>query len=190
MRRALGVVSAIFLSIFVSGCAVPVGVTVASWAIDGVSYMATNKSLTDHGISFMAGQDCALHRIVTEMDLYAVCQEYNDPESKVTAIADASEIIEKQLRKDKVDDIFHGFDVRQPASRGLAPRAMNIHYDRVEIAKADLSIEEIANFETAAGGSDQTGDSDQSDFEKFEDPAERKSSPISRIWNFLVDITS
>lgn len=38
----------------------------ASWAIDGLSYLATNKSIMDHGISTVSGRDCATFRIVTE----------------------------------------------------------------------------------------------------------------------------
>ncbi len=47
-----------------SGCAVPPAVTVASLAADGVSYVATGKSVTDHGLSAATGEDCALLRVV------------------------------------------------------------------------------------------------------------------------------
>ena len=39
-------------------------------AADGVSYMATGKSTTDHAISAVAGQDCALLRPLKEQ---AIC---------------------------------------------------------------------------------------------------------------------
>jgi hypothetical protein len=51
-----------FLPLLVSGCALPVGVVIASYAADGVSYVATGKSVTDHGLSMAAGHDCALLR--------------------------------------------------------------------------------------------------------------------------------
>lgn len=49
-----------------TGCALPLPIQVASWALDGVFYVATNKSILDHGISGVSGQDCAMYRIVTE----------------------------------------------------------------------------------------------------------------------------
>jgi hypothetical protein len=189
MRRELGVVSAIILSIFVGGCALPVSVTVASWALDGVSYMATNKSLTDHGISFVSGQDCAMHRVVTEMDVYALCQDYEDPQSKVIAIADASEIIEQQLSKNDVDETFYGFDLAAPSPMALAPSVGQSSPEIKAATSADeLSIAEIANFETASGGPESQ--EDQSDFEKLEDPAKPAGLSIKGFWNFLVDISS
>lgn len=59
----------LLLSMLVSGCALPVPVQVASWALDGISYLATNKSMTDHGISAVVGQDCALLRAVNGTDI-------------------------------------------------------------------------------------------------------------------------
>ncbi|MGO8914705.1 MAG: SPOR domain-containing protein [Stellaceae bacterium] len=47
-----------------AGCAVPPAVTIASFAADGVSYLTTGKSVTDHGISIATGHDCALLRPV------------------------------------------------------------------------------------------------------------------------------
>ena len=53
----------ILLPIFVlQGCAIPVPLQVASWIIDGISYLATEKSVADHGVSFVAQKDCALWR--------------------------------------------------------------------------------------------------------------------------------
>ena len=34
----------------------------ASWIIDGISYLATEKSVTDHGVSLLAQKDCAMWR--------------------------------------------------------------------------------------------------------------------------------
>jgi len=51
------------LALFLAGCALPVPLQLASWAASGVSYATTGKSLSDHAISAMASQDCALHRI-------------------------------------------------------------------------------------------------------------------------------
>jgi hypothetical protein len=62
MRR-IGIFLAPFL---VAGCALPPAVMVASLAADGVSYAATGKSTTDHAISAIAEEDCALLRVVKE----------------------------------------------------------------------------------------------------------------------------
>lgn len=56
-------------------CAVPPAVTVASLAADGVSYAATGKSMTDHGLSAATGEDCALLRFIKHQ---SVCR--NDTE--------------------------------------------------------------------------------------------------------------
>lgn len=52
--------------LFLSACAAPMPLRVASWAIDGVSYVTTKKSVMDHGLSALNGQDCAALRVVTE----------------------------------------------------------------------------------------------------------------------------
>jgi cell division septation protein DedD len=46
--------------LFLSGCGLPPAVTIASYAADGVSYLVTGKTVTDHGISAATGQDCAV----------------------------------------------------------------------------------------------------------------------------------
>jgi hypothetical protein len=188
MGRISGVISAIVLSVLVGGCTIPVSVTVASWALDGVSYLATNKSITDHGISFIAGQDCAMHRIVTEMDFNALCHKYQDPEPTNTAVADASDVFKKQ----KTTEPVPGFDLALITEQtGPAERSL-VLVSRQGDAKNSLgepSIEEIANFETASGGPDPE-ELDQSDFEKLDDPEERKGFNIKGIWSFLVSLTS
>jgi len=85
--RGRGVISICTLSITVvllSGCALPVPIQAASWAIDGISYLATNKSIMDHGISTVSGRDCATFRIVTEGN---VCRAAISPAISPTALA-------------------------------------------------------------------------------------------------------
>ena len=60
---------------FTSGCALPVPIQVASWALDGVSYIVTEKSVTDHGLSAVAQKDCAVWRGVTDGEL---CREWGE----------------------------------------------------------------------------------------------------------------
>ena len=53
-----------------SGCAaLPVPVQIASWALDGLSVITTQKSLTDHGLSMVSNQDCAIWRSFTEGEI-------------------------------------------------------------------------------------------------------------------------
>jgi hypothetical protein len=60
MQRYLWVV----IPALVSGCGLPPAVMIASYAADGVSYIATGKSVSDHGISEVTGRDCALWRVI------------------------------------------------------------------------------------------------------------------------------
>lgn len=70
-RRActLGALAATALSL--SGCivAVPPALQVASLALDGISYMTTGKSVTDHAISTVTAQDCAMTRALKGDDI-------------------------------------------------------------------------------------------------------------------------
>lgn len=62
--------------LLLAGCGLPPVIVVASYALDGVSYVATGKSVTDHAISAVSGQDCALHRLLTAAG--EVCNETFD----------------------------------------------------------------------------------------------------------------
>jgi hypothetical protein len=52
----------VLASLLAGGCALPAGVVLASYAADGVSYAATGKTVTDHGLSAAAGHDCGVIR--------------------------------------------------------------------------------------------------------------------------------
>ncbi|MBO6784212.1 MAG: SPOR domain-containing protein [Alphaproteobacteria bacterium] len=72
MRKSLALIG---LPILLGGCGLPPAVSVASWALDGVSYLVSGKSVTDHAISEVAQQDCALLRIVQGRTM---CEEFSD----------------------------------------------------------------------------------------------------------------
>jgi len=59
------------LALSLSGCivALPPAVQVASLALDGVSYLTTGKSVTDHAISAVTEQDCAMTRALKGEDI-------------------------------------------------------------------------------------------------------------------------
>ncbi len=50
-------------ALLTSGCALPVPLQLASWAISGISYATTGKSISDHAVSAVTEKDCAVHRI-------------------------------------------------------------------------------------------------------------------------------
>jgi len=68
MQRYLWMVMPALLS----GCGLPPAVMIASYAADGVSYVATGKSVSDHGISEVTGRDCALWRVIKGK---SICQD-------------------------------------------------------------------------------------------------------------------
>jgi hypothetical protein len=78
---------AIFLLCGCAVVAVPPAVTIASYAVDGVSYIATGKSLTDHAISEIAGEDCVLMRAAV---LKNPCREHVEPDSELAVELETS----------------------------------------------------------------------------------------------------
>jgi hypothetical protein len=59
----------LFVPLLAAGCALPPALTIASFAADGISYIATGKSTTDHALSAIASEDCALLRAVQEQPI-------------------------------------------------------------------------------------------------------------------------
>jgi hypothetical protein len=81
-RRSAGIMLAVSSGVlFLSACVLPPSVQIASWVADGVSYIITQKSLTDHGISFITQRDCALWRGIKGE---AICR---DPGGGTVAVA-------------------------------------------------------------------------------------------------------
>ena len=81
------VIVAVIGGLMLGGCALPVPLQIAAWTLDGVSFLTTQKSITDHGISMVTRQDCALWRGVAEG---AVCRE-RDP---MTLMTERGDIVE------------------------------------------------------------------------------------------------
>lgn len=69
-------------AISLSGCGLPPIVTYLSTAADIVSYLATKKSVTDHGISLVLQKDCALLRVLDGQ----ICIE--EAEAEVVVLSD------------------------------------------------------------------------------------------------------
>ncbi len=79
------------LAVLTSACGVPLAVSGAGYAADGGLLVETHKTSTDHLISMVSKQDCALWRVIKGRK---VCQErvgedpykvdYNDPQRSVS----------------------------------------------------------------------------------------------------------
>lgn len=82
MRRVLGLGASLFL---LGACALPLPVQVAHWALDGLSYLATEKSVADHGLSLVAQKDCAILRGVLIDG--RLCRDYEDDTGVAVASA-------------------------------------------------------------------------------------------------------
>ena len=83
---------AMFACFGLTGCVLPPVISYASMALDGVSYVATGKSVSDHALSAAVKKDCAVWRVVSEQDVEAVCQEYatDDAEDGFAVALEAS----------------------------------------------------------------------------------------------------
>lgn len=77
MKRLGVVVAAVAL---LTGCGLPVGVQMASLAIQGISLAATEKTPSDHVISMVAEKDCATWRALTGEP---ICSDQQPAESAV-----------------------------------------------------------------------------------------------------------
>lgn len=62
--RALAVASLLAASLALSGCGLPPILSLASYALDGISYLTSGKSVTEHALSAVTSEDCALFRVV------------------------------------------------------------------------------------------------------------------------------
>jgi hypothetical protein len=48
--------------LLLSGCAMPLPISLTLWAVDGVSYITTDRTLLDHAISAVTDKDCRILR--------------------------------------------------------------------------------------------------------------------------------
>jgi hypothetical protein len=75
--RTVGIAALLTMPALLSlgGCFSP-AVTMASYAVDGASYAVSDKSLSDHGLSAVKGEDCATWHFFVGR---AVCEDPADP---------------------------------------------------------------------------------------------------------------
>ncbi len=128
------------------GCGLPIGIQIASLFADGVSFLATDKTLTDHGISLVANKDCALWRIVKGEE---VCREVAPDD---ILVADAAEVA---AFPDGADETGNPEGVPAPsddfliaqadeitsladtADRAVGPEPVSVPSDEILIAEAN-----------------------------------------------------
>lgn len=63
--RPLRLATLLALPIPLASCVLPPAVTVASFAADGISLVATGKTVSDHALSTAANEDCRMWRLLT-----------------------------------------------------------------------------------------------------------------------------
>lgn len=173
MTKRLLIVACAFM---LGGCALPLPLQIASWAVDGLLFVSTEKTMADHGVSIALQRDCAMLRAVTEG---AYCRD----DVGVAAVA--------------------VLDLPQPENDGAETAATMVDAGKVVASVAEINAKEtnaaleLASFETAAG--DIHEDSENAPFNGigiadawwnaiiaapsfFDDPAESTTIESKRQW--------
>lgn len=99
-------VPALLSVLFLAGCALPPVITLASLAANGASYATTGKSTTDHAISAVVGEDCALLRIVRD-------EAFCDPDGEVLVVLVGAKTADQDWNFDP--------ETGSPAFNGVTP---------------------------------------------------------------------
>ncbi len=100
--KALRITGALGLVVALSGClALPPAIQLASLAIDGISYMQTGKSVSDHALSAVTNKDCAMLRALD--DVNNVCTENNAIDMDISVASGEGDI--NTLRKQEMEQL-------------------------------------------------------------------------------------
>lgn len=166
--------------IILGGCALPVPVQVASWAIDAFSMITTEKSVADHGISMLTHKDCALYRAITEEDSQ-ICRDGKDDDSGVLVASGEDAPVDPSNADDKAP--VQAFAA--PATRPAAP------VETAALAPTDTGdavdgTVRPAAFETAAGPEATSEPREKPvgvsvDMSRFERALEPENRPYVRV---------
>lgn len=76
------------LPLLLGACGLPPALQIASWITNGISYLTTDKSISDHGISLVSGRDCAVHRSLAGND---ICNIGEEGESMIASLDNATD---------------------------------------------------------------------------------------------------
>lgn len=135
-------------ALMLGGCALPVPLQIASWAIDGLLFITTEKTMADHGVSLVVQRDCAMLRVVTEG---ALCREA-DP---TTAVA-VAELSPPAGINAAVHDALNSADGVFMTLTGESPRAYQVaslaEGADFRVLTSDDEAVLLASLDTAAGG--------------------------------------
>ena len=118
------------------GCALPLPIVIAGYAADGISVAASDKTLTDHALSAVADEDCALWRVVTDED---ICMDDGQPIDIMVASANGPVVFGAST---------------QPVERFTADGHAPAHAEQasaIAVLPADAPIGAIAALATARG---------------------------------------
>ena len=166
LKRAGWMIAAAFV---LGGCALPMPIKVASWAIDGISYLSTKKTVTDHGMSLALGQDCALLRVVTEKG--QIC---SGDASSGTVVVQAEEPAEPA----EVAPVEVEVAALAPAPEAPAAPTVELLENPALVEEPALeTAAHLAEFDTAAGGGEEVGGKDQVALAPVEAPVAAPLSP-------------
>lgn len=88
MFSTIRIAGALLAPLLLGACGLPIGIQIASLFADGVSYLATDKTLTDHGISVVTDRDCALWRGIEGGDICRAPADDKQGETIVAALAE------------------------------------------------------------------------------------------------------
>lgn len=72
----------------VTACSIPTPFTVVTFAVDGISLIVSGKSLSDHALSAVNNEDCAMWRVFKDRP---ICHEYDAPDAVLAAVPVADE---------------------------------------------------------------------------------------------------
>ena len=114
------------IPVLMSGCAMPVAFTVASFALDAGSYMMSGKTLTDHGLSIAMEEDCSMMRVLDVDD--EICQEeqgYEVADAVLMPLPDGGNLdLSLASGSDSWDDVGYA----QLSQRVHKARTIDTHY--------------------------------------------------------------
>ncbi len=80
--RPVRPIAVLALPILLNACALPAAFSIASLAVDGISYATSGKSVSDHALSAVANEDCAMWRALKARP---ICRDRDVPETMVAA---------------------------------------------------------------------------------------------------------
>lgn len=95
--------AAVLAPLFLGGCGMPVGVQIASLFADGLSFLATEKTLGDHGLSAVAGQDCAVWRGLNGEN---ICRDNGTETAATGTVEQASASSHSNVAVDAMEDAY------------------------------------------------------------------------------------